>query len=151
MGFVMLLFFGWHVYLVLTNVTTNEKMKYSELESYMKHLAKYKQAQQDKLKKQATLDANTSASQATVPRNKNKLAPLQQDKSLTTEEKTQSTATTKTERRPPYKEYTGAWKDVNVYNRGALFNLMEVLSPFRHFKRDNKNIKQQPSHHKKQE
>jgi len=59
MGFVMFLFWGWHMYLALTNVTTNEKMKYSELESYLKHLQKQKQKKQQQQQQQIQTSTET--------------------------------------------------------------------------------------------
>jgi len=160
MGFVMFLFCGWHMYLAMTNVTTNEKLKYAELESYMKYLAKKKQAEQDKAKTKAkdeisTLNGNplpptnNNSGQADIAKNTdgNKIAPTnleqkkeesKQNKEIMSGKEKPKDNTPKIETRPPYKPYTGKWEHVNIYSKGPIANLMEVMFPFRSYWKEHK-------------
>ncbi|ETO21881.1 hypothetical protein RFI_15322 [Reticulomyxa filosa] len=150
MGFVMFLFWGWHIYLATTNMTTSEKAKYSHLKCFLTFLEKNNLTlinpqkastvttlvNADGNEKTANM-ASTTISSSTDEKVLDDTPKHMDETPLSTSnppnQPDSSSIPPSQKKRPPFQKYTGEWKDVNIYDKGVINNVMQVLFPFRNY------------------
>mmetsp|Transcript_43435 Transcript_43435/g.53329 ORF Transcript_43435/g.53329 Transcript_43435/m.53329 type:complete len:472 (+) Transcript_43435:20-1435(+) len=145
MGFVLLLFWGYHIYLAGTNCTTNESAKYAHLKSFMKwrnkQIAKQKKLDETPLKTSEPQPQSQSQPESPTkpttqapskPTTNNNITPLKASTNEAKTEAPQKQPKPKVKRRFAYLDYDlKKWNHVNVYNKGFIHNLMSVYRPFK--------------------